>query len=144
MKISDIEKKINASYNTIKRFIEQNDEYNEKINNVLHATEKGLHELEKEYGVKSDILSEDNISFYKSQIYLLNRQLDESRNFNQVFLNRIENNNHESIEKEKYIKSLEKELHLKEIQKMELKFKLETERNKTLWQKIFSKKGSRE
>ena len=66
MKISDVEKRVNASYNTIKRFIEKDDSYNEIIENVLHATDLGLEQLEKEYGIRSELLSEDNIDFYKN------------------------------------------------------------------------------
>lgn len=79
MKISDIEKRINASYNTIKRFIESSPEYNEKINNVLHATDLGLQELESKYGVRSEVLSEDNVDFYKNQIIFLRQQLAENK-----------------------------------------------------------------
>lgn len=68
LKISDIGKKINASYNTIKKFIESNPEYHEKVDNVLHATDIGIERLEEKYGIRGEILTDDNIYFYKNQI----------------------------------------------------------------------------
>ena len=77
MKISDAEKRVNASYNTIKRFIEKDDNYNEIIDNVLHVTDLGIEQLEIEYGIRTEILSNDNIDFYKNQILFLRQQLEE-------------------------------------------------------------------
>lgn len=139
MKISDIEKRINASYNTVKRFIEKNPEYNEKINNVLHATDLGLKQLELEYGVRSEVLSDDNIDYYKSQIFLLNQQLEENKKYNNLFIKQIEMKDYEADENKNRIKELEKKLHQNEIEKLELKHELELEKNKSLWQKIFKK-----
>ena len=81
MKISDVEKRVNASYNTIKRFIQKNDTYNEVIDNVLHATDSGIEQLEKEYGIRSELLSDDNIDFYKNQILFLRQQLEENKHY---------------------------------------------------------------
>lgn len=139
MKISDVEKRVNASYNTIKRFIEKDDSYNEIIENVLHATDLGLEQLEKEYGIRSELLSEDNIDFYKNQIIFLRQQLEENKQYNQLFLKQIENKDYEAEENKKKIKELEDQLHQQEVEKLELKHELELEKNKSFWQKIFSK-----
>ena len=139
MKISDIEKRINASYNTIKRFIEKNPEYNEKINNVLHATDLGLKQLELEYGVRSEVLTDDNIDFYKSQMFLLREQVEDHKKFNDIFTKQIEMRDTEAEENKKLIKELEEKLHQNELEKLELKHKLELEKNKSIWQKIFKK-----
>ena len=137
MKISDIEKRINASYNTIKRFIEKNPEYNEKINNVLHATDLGLKQLELEYGIKAEILSDDNINFYKGQILLLREQVEDHKKFNEVFTKQIEMRDTEAEENKNRIKELEEKLQQNEIDKLELKHELELEKNKSIWKKIF-------
>ena len=100
MKISDIEKRINASYNTIKRFIEKNPEFNHKINNVLHATDLGLQELESKYGVRSEVLSEDNVDFYKNQIIFLRQQLAENKEYNNLFMKQIETKEYEAEKNE--------------------------------------------
>ncbi len=139
MKISDIEKRINASYNTIKKFIEKNPEYNEKVDNVLHATKIGLEQLELEYGVRSEVLSDDNIDYYKSQIFLLNQQLEENKKYNNLFIKQIEMKDYEAEENKNIIKELEDKLHKKEIEKLELKHELELEKNKSIWKKIFKK-----
>ena len=137
MKISDIEKRINASYNTIKRFIEKNPEYNEKINNVLHATDLGLKQLELEYGIKAEILSDDNINFYKGQILLLKEQVEDYKKFSEVFTKQIEMRESEAEENKNRIKELEEKLHQNELEKIELKHELELEKNKSIWKKIF-------
>ena len=137
MKISDIEKRINASYNTIKRFIEKNPEYNEKINNVLHATDLGLEQLELEYGIKAEILSDDNINFYKGQILLLKEQVEDYKKFSEVFTKQIEMRESEAEENKNRIKELEEKLHQNELEKIELKHELELEKNKSIWKKIF-------
>ena len=139
MKISDVEKRVNASYNTIKRFIEKDDSYNEIIENVLHATDLGLEQLEKEYGIRSELLSEDNIGFYKNQIIFLRQQLEENKQYNQLFLKQIENKDYEAVENKKKIKELEDQVHQQELEKLELQHKLETEKNKSIWKKIFNR-----
>ena len=139
MKISDIEKRINASYNTIKRFIEKNPEYNEKIDNVLHATDLGLEQLELEYGVRSEILSDDNVDFYKNQIIFLRQQLSENKEYNNLFIKQIEVKDFENEKNKERIRVLEEELHQQEIQKIELKHELELEKNKSIWKKVFNK-----
>lgn len=137
MKISDIEKRINASYNTIKRFIEKNPKFNHKINNVLHATDLGLQELESKYGVRSEVLSEDNVDFYKNQIIFLRQQLAENKEYNNLFMKQIETKEYEAEKNEIRIKELEEKLHQNEIEKLELKHELELEKNKSIWKKIF-------
>ena len=139
MKISDIEKRINASYNTIKRFIEKNPEYNEKVDNVLHATDLGLEQLELEYGVKSEILSDDNINFYKGQILLLREQVEDHKKFSEVFTKQIEMRDTEAEENKNRIRELEEKLQQNEIEKLELKHELELEKNKSIWKKLFKK-----
>ena len=139
MKISDIEKRINASYNTIKRFIEKNPKFSHKINNVLHATDLGLQELESKYGVRSEVLSEDNVDFYKNQIIFLRQQLAENKEYNNLFMKQIETKEYEVEKNESRIKELEEKLHQNEIEKLELKHELELEKNKSIWQKLFKK-----
>ena len=139
MKISDVEKRINASYNTIKRFIEKKEVYNEKIDNVLHATDLGLVELEKEYGVRSNIISDDNVNYYKSQIFLLSQQLEDNKKYNNIFIKQIETKDVESENNKIRIKELEEKLHENEMEKLELKHKLELEKGRSVWSKIFSR-----
>jgi len=61
--------KNNATYNTIKRFIESDPEYHKKVDNVLHVTDLGIDKLEEKYGIKGEILTDDNIHFYKIRLY---------------------------------------------------------------------------
>lgn len=144
MKISDVEKRINASYNTIKRFIEKDDSYNEIIDNVLHATDLGIEQLEVEYGIRTEILSDDNIDFYKNQILFLRQQLEENKQYSQTFIKQIESKDYEAEENKKIIKELEFQVHQQELEKLELKHELETEKNKSIWQKIFNKKDRKD
>ncbi|CAM2919687.1 hypothetical protein [Erysipelothrix tonsillarum] len=137
MKISDVEKRINASYNTIKRFIEKDDNYNEIIDNVLHATNLGIEQLEMEYGIRTEILSDDNIDFYKNQILFLRQQLEENKQYNQAFIKQIESKDYEAEENKKKIKELEDQVHQQDLEKLELQHKLELEKNKSVWKKIF-------
>lgn len=140
MKISDVEKRVNASYNTIKRFIEKEDSYNEVIDNVLHATDLGIEQLEMQYGIRSEILSDDNIDFYKNQIIYLRQQLEENKQYNQLFMKQIESKDYEAEDNKKKIKELEDKVHQQDLEKIELKHKLELEKNKSIWQKIFKRK----
>ena len=137
MKISDVEKSVNASYNTIKRFIEKNDTYNEVIDNVLHATDSGIELLEKEYGIRSELLSDDNIDFYKNQILFLRPQLEENKHYSQAFIKQIESKDYEAEENKLKIKELEEKLHQQDLDRLELLHKLELEKNKSFWKKIF-------
>lgn len=139
MKISDVEKRVNASYNTIKRFIEKDDTYNEVIDNVLHATDLGIEQLEMEYGVRTEILSDDNIDFYKNQILFLRQQLEENKQYSQAFIKQIESKDYEAEENKKKIKELEDQVHQQDLEKLELQHKLEIEKNKSIWKKIFNK-----
>ena len=140
MKISDVEKRVNASYNTIKRFIEQDDTYNEVIDNVLHATDLGIELLEKEYGIRSELLSDDNIDFYKNQILFLRQQLEENKQYSQAFIKQIESKDYEAEENKKKLRELEEQLHQQELEKLELKHELELEKNKSIFKRIFFKK----
>jgi len=139
LKISDIEKRINATYNTIKRFIESDPEYHEKIDNILHATDLGMDKLEEKYGIKSEILTDDNIHFYRNQIVFLRQQLEENKQYNQLFLSQIEIKDQEAEEGKNRIKELEERVHQQELEKLELKHQLELEKNKSIWQKIFKR-----
>lgn len=137
MKISDIERRINATYNTIKKFIESDPEYHKKVDNVLHATDLGMEKLEEKYGIKGEILTDDNIYFYKNQIVFLRQQLEENKEYNQLFLNQIQMKDQEEEENKVRIKELEEKLYQQELEKLELKHQLELEKNKSIWQKIF-------
>ena len=139
MKISDVEKRVNASYNTIKRFIEKDDSYNEIIDNVIHATDSGIEQLKKEYGVRSELLSDDNIDFYKNQILFLRQQLEENKQYSQAFIKQIESKDYEAEENKLKIKELEEKVHQQDLEKLELQHKLEIEKNKSILKKIFRK-----
>ena len=139
LKISDIEKRIDATYNTIKRFIESDPEYHKKVDNVLHVTDLGIDKLEEKYGIKGEILTDDNIHFYKNQIVFLRQQLEENKQYNQLFLRQIETKDQEVEEDKIRIKELEEMLHQQELEKLELKHQLELEKNKSIWAKIFKK-----
>ena len=140
MKISDVEKRINASYNTIKRFIERDDTYNQIIDNVIHATDLGIEQLEKEYGVRSELLSEENIDFYKNQILFLRQQLEENKQYSQAFIKQIESKDYEAEENKLKIKELEGKLHQQELEKLMLKHELDLEKNKGFFERIFNKR----
>ena len=98
-----------------------------------------MDKLEEKYGIKGEILADDNIHFYKNQIIFLRQQLEENKQYNQLFLRQIEMKDQEAEEDKVKIKELEKELHQQEIEKLELKHQLELEKNKSIWQKIFKK-----
>lgn len=138
MKISEVEGRINASYNTIKKFVESSHEYYVKKNNVIHVTDRGLEELERKYGVKSEILDDSQIDFYKNQIIFLRQQLEEGMRYNQLFLKQLEVKDSEMEKDKKMIKELEEKLHKQELKELELKYQIEIEKNKSIWQKIFS------
>lgn len=139
LKISDIEKRIDATYNTIKRFIESDPEYHKKVDNVLHATDLGMDKLEEKYGIKGEILADDNIYFYKNQILFLRQQLEENKQYNQLFLKQIEMKDQEAEEGKDRIKELEEKLYQQELEKLELKHQLELEKNKSIWQRILGR-----
>lgn len=139
MKISEVEKRINASYNTIKKYVENNPEYHKQTDNVLHVTELGLEMLEKKYGMRGEILTDDNIHFYKNQIVFLRNQLEENKYYNQIFIKQLEERNYESENNKDKIKELEARLYQQDLEKIELKHKLDLEKNKSIWEKIFKK-----
>lgn len=148
MKIKQVENRINASYNTIKKFIESDQTYFEIRDNVIHVTEKGILELEKKYGLNTEIITDDKIIFYKNQLVFLENQLKETQKYNNVFLNQIEQKSIESkelseelLKNRELIASLESELQKKEIIEIELKHELDEERNKSVFRKIFGRKS---
>lgn len=154
MKINDITDKIDASYNTIKKFVEKNKDYYEKKNNIIHITKEGFIALEEKYGVRTEVMSENNIDFYRAQVKFLSDQLEETKKYNQTFVNMLEMKDQETEAKEseiiekqkefeeqqKIIKGLENQLHQQELEKQEIKHELNLEKNKSLFQKIFRKK----
>lgn len=153
MKINDVTKKIDASYNTVKKFIEKNELYYKFINNILHVTKKGVQALEEEYGLRSEVMSEDNIDFYHAQVKFLHDQLHEAKRYNQTFTQLIEMKDKEKEqqkqiiqkkeatlkEQERDIRNLEKELHQGELDKQKLMHQLDLERNKSFLQRLFKK-----
>ena len=147
MKINDITNRIDASYNTIKKFVEKSPEYYKKINNIIHVSNEGLEALEGKYGVRSEVMSDTNVDFYKAQVRFMGNQLEEIREYNQVFKKLIETKDHESEARAKefeqqsnMIKELENRIHQHELEKQEIKHELDLERNKSFFQKIFNKK----
>lgn len=151
MKINDVTQKIDASYNTVKKFIEKNSAHHELVNNVLHVTEEGIKALEEEYGLRSEIMSESNIDFYRAQVKFLHDQLEETKRYNQTFTQLIEMNDEEKeqqqqmlkekeealSEREQAIKDLENQLHQEALDKQELKHQLELEKSKGFFQRLF-------
>ncbi|CAM3711735.1 hypothetical protein ERUR111494_08135 [Erysipelothrix urinaevulpis] len=53
-------------------------------------TDLGLNQLESEYGVKTEILSDDHINFYKGQILLLWEEVEDQNRFSEVITKQIE------------------------------------------------------
>ena len=96
-------------------------------------------QLEKEYGIRSELLSDDNINFYKNQILFLRQQLEENKQYNQIFLNQIESRDSEAEKNKKKIKELENKIHQQDLEKLELQHKLEIEKNKSFLKKILGK-----
>lgn len=153
MKINDVTKKVDASYNTVRKFIEKDATYHKRVKNILHVTEEGIEALEEEYGLRSEVMSESNIDFYRAQVKFLHDQLDEAKRYNQTFTQLIEMNDEEKAqqeqaikekeaaleERERAIKELEKELHQGELEKQELKHQLDLEKNKSFFQRLFKR-----
>lgn len=139
MKINEVRDRINASYNTIKKFILSNPEYNEKKDNVLHVTELGYEKLIDIYGIKTGLLSDDSVDFYKIQLKLLHDQLQESRQYNQIFRIQIENKDSKVEELSIQLKNIEAKLHEKELEMLKVKHELDLEKNKSLFKRIFRK-----
>lgn len=147
MKIKQVENRVNASYNTIKKFIEADSSYYEINNNVIHVTELGLEKLEEKYGLKSEVLADHEVIFYKTQLKFMEQQLNEFKQYNQMFLKQLESNtelindrDHELEEKNNEIENLKKELLSKELDTIELKHKLDLEKSKSIFKKIFGKR----
>lgn len=146
MKIKQVENRINASYNTIKKFVETDTSYYEINDRVIHVSKIGLEKLEKKYGLKSEILSDQEMVFYKTQLKFMEQQLYEFKQYNQLFLKQIESNGElisdreQELEKKKNeIDELKKELLSKELDVIELKHKLDLEKSKSIFKKIFRK-----
>lgn len=139
MKISEVEKRIDASYNTIRKFIEENDKFYYTSGNVIHVTELGVNELEDRYGLRQGILDENMIEYYKNQVLYLREQLEENKRYNKLFFSQIESRNIEAEQNKIKITELEEKIHKQEIEKLEIKHMLELEKNKSIWKKIFRK-----
>lgn len=139
MKIKQVENRVNASYNTIKNFIMKDSNYYEMKNDVIHVTDHGLQKLEDHYGIRGEILTDDNILFYKNQIMFLKKQLDDNKMFSNLFVAQIESKDNELRADKERIKELEKIIHERELNELELKHQLEVEKNKSLWRKVFNK-----
>lgn len=139
MKINDVKDKINASYNTIKKFILSDSEYHEKIDNVLHVTNLGYEKLVEIYGIKTGLLSDDSVDFYKIQLKLLHDQLQESRQYNQLFRMQIENKESKMEDLSRDLKKLEQILHEKELELIKKNHELELEKNKGIFRRLFKK-----
>lgn len=153
MKINEITDRIDASYNTIKNFVEKNPNYYKKINNIIHVSNEGLKALENKYGVRSEVMSDNNIDFYRAQMKFLMSQLEEIKQYNKTFENLLEVKNKEtelkviemqekersSKEQEFTIKELEKRIHQQELEKQEMKHELENEKNKSFLKKLFKR-----
>ncbi|HHY08753.1 MAG TPA: hypothetical protein GX530_09605, partial [Corynebacteriales bacterium] len=88
---------------------------------------------------KGEILADDNIYFYKNQILFLRQQLEENKQYNQLFLKQIEMKDQEAEEGKDRIKELEEKLYQQELEKLELKHQLELEKNKSIWQRILGR-----
>lgn len=139
MKINEVKDKINASYNTIKKFILSSPDYHERIDNVLHVTNLGYERLTEVYGVKVGLLSDDSIDFYKIQLKLLHDQLQESREYNQLFKMQIENKDSKVEDLSREVKELEKSLREKELELIKASHELELEKNKGFFKRLFNK-----
>lgn len=139
MKINYVKDKINASYNTIKKFILSNSEYHKTIDNVLHVTNLGYEKLLEVYGIKAGVLSDDSVDFYKIQLKLLHDQLQESREYNQLFRIQIENKDSKVEDLSRELKELEKSLREKELELVKANHELELEKNKSFFRKLFNK-----
>lgn len=139
MKINEVKDKINASYNTIKKFILSSPDYHERIDNVLHVTNLGYEKLLEVYGIKAGVLSDDSVDFYKIQLRLLHDQLQESRTFNQMFLSQIESKDSRVEDLSNQLKNMEKTLHEKELEIIIAKNELSLEKNKSFFKKLFGK-----
>ena len=81
-----------------------------------------MERLEEKYGLKAEILTDDNIHFYKNQIVFLRQQLEENKQYNQIFLKQIEVKIFEAEEDKKKIRELEDKIHQQELEWMELKY----------------------
>ena len=152
MKINDITNKIDASYNTIKKFVEKNEDYYENKNNVIHVTNVGFSALEEKYGVRSEVMSDTDINFYKAQYQLIGNQLEEMKKYNQIFKNMIEMKDLEKesklleikekekllIDRDTEIKMLEQKIHNQELENQKIKHELEIQQNKSFLKRIFN------
>lgn len=146
MKIKQAEERINATYNTIKKYVEKNQDFYQVIEGIIHVTEEGLKALEEKYGIRSDILSDQDIQFYQNQLAFLRKQLEETQGYKNLFVKQLETKDVESELKDQRIQELESKLYEQEkksqeqeIENLTLKYKLELEENKSIWKKIFKR-----
>ncbi len=65
MLINEVTKTINASYNTIRKQILKDSKYYTYTNNILLVSEKGYTMLQDKYGIRAEVMTEDNVNFYK-------------------------------------------------------------------------------
>lgn len=150
MKINDVVKQIDVSYNTVKKNVENKPEYHYKKDDVLHVTEEGLQFLADKYGYRAEIMEENEELYYVRQIEMLSRQLEQTNILNNQLIAQIQNKEERLLyiteqkeeSYEKLTKKLEEkndEVNEKNIELLELKHKLEIEENKSLFQRIFKK-----
>ena len=139
MKIKQVESRINASYNTIRKFIGANKDYYYKVENVIHVTDLGISKLEERYGLKSEILADDNINFYKNQIVFLKQQLEENKQYNSLFINQIETKDSEVQQMKDKLNDIQEKIRIIELEKIQLSHELSMEKNKSIWKKIFNR-----
>lgn len=167
MLVSDVAKRIDASENTIRKHIKTNKNYFTKKDNILHVTDEGLYSLEEKYKFRAEVLSEDNIQFYKArvmslegqvkaqlnQLSIYNRQIDQEVGRVDMYIKQVEQQTDlvelfkkeiESISEEK--KNLEivlttnqEEINKQKLENERLQKEIETEKNKSLWKRIFNK-----
>lgn len=145
MKIKETELYVDASYNTIRKFILENEGYYYKdSSDILRVTELGLSCLQEKYGHVSSVISEDNENFYLAQISILKQQLEIANKYSEVFNQQLSISSSEVEVSRLKIKELERALNESNIQNIKLEHRLETEKNKSLWKKIFGGKGTNE
>lgn len=140
MKIKETELYVDASYNTIRKFILQNEDYYYKdSSDIIRVTELGLANLQDKYGHKSSVISESDEGYYQAQISVLVQQLEIANKYADVFSNQLSLSNSELEEKNNKIMELESRLHQSDIENLKLEHELKMEINKSVWKKIFKK-----
>lgn len=146
MKIRQVQNRINASYNTIKKFVETDPSFFTLEDNIIHVTKLGIEKLETKYGLKSEILTDHEIVFYKNQLKFMEQQLHEFKQYNQLFLKQLDSSGEqiserdEEIEKKNLeIEELKKEIVSSQLEKINLEHQLDMERSKSFFKRILKK-----